>query len=75
MSRKLLAGLSAGLGLSSLVFLTLIVETYRARLSLERSFASEQVNRLLQRYGLEWPARPRRAVNEGKLSRQEASGL
>lgn len=48
LTRKLLAGLALGLGLSSLVFLALIVETYRARLSVERGFASEQVNRLLQ---------------------------
>lgn len=48
LSRKLLAGLAAGLGLSSLVFLGLIVGTYRARLGSERARASEQVSRLLQ---------------------------
>lgn len=48
LSRKLLAGLGAGLGLASLLFLGLIVETYRVQLSQERGNASEQVNRLLQ---------------------------
>lgn len=48
LSRKLLAGLAAGLGLSSLVFLALIVGTYRARLGSERARASEQISSLLQ---------------------------
>lgn len=48
LSRKLLAGLAAGLGLSSLVFLALIVGAYRERLGSERAKASEQVSRLLQ---------------------------
>lgn len=48
LSRKLLAGLAMGLGLSSLLFLALIVETYQQRLASERTRASGQVSRLLQ---------------------------
>jgi signal transduction histidine kinase len=48
LSRKLLSGLALGLGLSSLVFLALIVGTYRERLASERAKASQQVSRLLQ---------------------------
>jgi HAMP domain-containing protein len=48
LSRKLLAGLAAGLGLASLAFLALFIEIYREQLSMERGSASEQVNRLLQ---------------------------
>ncbi len=48
LSRKLLAGLALGLGVASLVFLGLFIETYRHQISVERANASEQVNRLLQ---------------------------
>lgn len=48
LSRRLLTGLAAGLGLASLVFLVLFIETYRTQLSHERGNASEQVTRLLQ---------------------------
>ncbi len=48
LSRRLLTGLAAGLGLASLVFLVLFIETYRAQLGHERASASEQVTRLLQ---------------------------
>lgn len=48
LSRKLLAGLAAGMLLASLAFLALFIEMYRGRLELERGNASAQVNRLLQ---------------------------
>ena len=48
LSRKLLAGLAAGMLLASLAFLALFIEMYRGRLELERGNASSQVNRLLQ---------------------------
>lgn len=48
LSRKLLAGLAAGLGLASAVFLVFIVQTYHSRLGEERAHASAQVTRLLQ---------------------------
>lgn len=48
LSRKVLAGLAAGLVLASLVFLFLFIQTYRTQLGIERGFASDQVNRLFQ---------------------------
>lgn len=48
LSAKLLAGLAAGLLLSSLFFLMLFVGVYREQLARERGLVSEQVNRLLQ---------------------------
>ncbi len=48
LSAKLLAGLAAGLLLSSLFFLMLFVGAYREQLARERGLVSEQVNRLLQ---------------------------
>ncbi len=48
LSRKLLAGLAAGLLLASVAFLVLFIEMYRTRLEVERANTSEQVNRLLQ---------------------------
>lgn len=48
LSRKLLAGLAAGLLLASLVFLVLFIQFYHRQLSQERGNASAQVNRLLQ---------------------------
>lgn len=48
LSRKLLAGLAAGMLLASLALLALFIEMYRGRLELERGNASSQVNRLLQ---------------------------
>lgn len=46
--RKLLVGMAAGMIMASVVFLVLFIENYRSRLALERGYASEQVNRLLQ---------------------------
>ncbi len=48
LSRKILAGLAAGLLISSLIFLALFIETYRHELGQERANASDQVNRLFQ---------------------------
>jgi signal transduction histidine kinase len=48
LSRKLLSGLALGLSLASLIFLALIVKTYRERLGSERAKASGQVSQLLQ---------------------------
>lgn len=48
LSRKVLAGLAAGLLVASLIFMVLFIEIYRRQLSHERGLASDQVNRLLQ---------------------------
>ncbi|WP_164513372.1 sensor histidine kinase [Thiosocius teredinicola] len=48
LSRKFMLGTSAGLLISSLVFLVMYLGLYRNELSNERADAAEQVNRLLQ---------------------------